>query len=454
MKATIGSGLGLVMAFCLVSRTEALPSFAQQTGQPCSACHVGAFGPQLKPYGRDFKLYGYTSSDGQKHLPPIAFSLQTGYTHTDAGQEGLLAQGLKANDNLLIDEELSVYYAGRLAKEVGAFIQVTYNGGPKVLQWDNPDVRYAHPTEVFGKDTVFGLTLNNSPTVQDLWNATPSWGFPYNSSSIAPSPAASALSDGTLAQQVLGAGGYVMWNDFLYLEGTVYRFLSRDTLDRVGVGPSPGQSSDTFAGAIPYGRIAIEHGTGNHYFQTGAYTLVADRYPAGDRSSGTSDRIVDRALDATYQFVGSKSNFVSAHAIYIHEDERLRADQMLAGTLPDDTLRTFRVDVSYSFRDTLTPSIQFFQNTGSRDAALWGTSNGSPDTRGHVAEIAFVPWGKLKSLPQWMNVRFAVQYVSYDKFDGSSRGSSLNNTLFLSCWIAVAPLYGVEKNFLPKQGTR
>ena len=43
----------------------ALPSFAQQTGQPCAQCHVGAFGPQLKPYGRDFKLFGYVSSDGR-----------------------------------------------------------------------------------------------------------------------------------------------------------------------------------------------------------------------------------------------------------------------------------------------------------------------------------------------------------------------------------------------------
>jgi hypothetical protein len=32
---------------------HAVPSFAQQTGQPCAACHVGAFGPQLKQYGRD-----------------------------------------------------------------------------------------------------------------------------------------------------------------------------------------------------------------------------------------------------------------------------------------------------------------------------------------------------------------------------------------------------------------
>jgi hypothetical protein len=452
MKAILGTVSVFVLAFCLVDTSGAVPSFAQQTGQSCSACHVGAFGPQLKQYGRDFKLYGYTSSDGQKHLPPIALTLQSSYTHTVADQEAVVAQGFRPNDNFLGDEQVSAYYAGRLGKEMGVFIQMTYNGGTGVLQWDNADVRYAHPTQLFGKDTVFGITLNNAPTVQDLWNSTPAWGFPYNSSSIAPAPAAATLADGTLAGQVLGTGGYAMWNDLLYVEGTVYRPLNRYLLDHVGVGPSPGEMSDTFDGEIPYGRLALEHGTDNHYVEAGAFTLVADRYPGGNRSAGTTDRIVDRAFDANYQFAGSSTQLLSAHAIYIQEDENLRADQILNGTRPNDTLHTFRTDVSYSFRDTWTPSIQIFQTTGSRDGALWGTPNGSPDSRGYVAEIAYVPWGKPKSIPQWMNIRLAAQYVSYGMFDGSSRGSSLNNTVYLSFWVAVAPLYGVERNFMPKPG--
>ena len=51
---------------------QALPSFAIQTGQPCAACHIGAFGPQLNPYGRDFKLHGYVASDGNDHGLPLA----------------------------------------------------------------------------------------------------------------------------------------------------------------------------------------------------------------------------------------------------------------------------------------------------------------------------------------------------------------------------------------------
>ena len=235
-----------------------------------------------------------------------------------------------------------------------------------------------------------------------------------------------------------------------HVEGTVYRYLGRYLQDRLGVGPQTGETPDTFGASIPYGRVALEHATDKHYLEAGAFVLAADRYSSGNQSTGDTDRIVDRALDATYQFTGNNSHFVSAHAIYIREDQTLRADRTLNRTLANDTLHTLRADVSYSFRDTWTPSIQVFHTTGSRDAALWGKPNGSPDSSGFVAEIAYVPWGKIKSIPQWMNVRLAAQYVSYGMFDGSSRGSSLDNTLYLSLWIAVAPLYGVEKNLAPK----
>ena len=51
-----------VFNFCLLFSgvAEALPSFSRQTGEACTECHTQAFGPNLTPYGRDFKLQGYT----------------------------------------------------------------------------------------------------------------------------------------------------------------------------------------------------------------------------------------------------------------------------------------------------------------------------------------------------------------------------------------------------------
>ena len=41
---------------------KALPSYARQTGQPCGTCHTDFAG--LTPYGRLFKIQGYTAGGG------------------------------------------------------------------------------------------------------------------------------------------------------------------------------------------------------------------------------------------------------------------------------------------------------------------------------------------------------------------------------------------------------
>src|SRR5271169_2136340 len=52
--------------------TQALPSYARQTGYACVKCHVGGFGPQLTPYGIRFKISAYTESDHKGVKIPLA----------------------------------------------------------------------------------------------------------------------------------------------------------------------------------------------------------------------------------------------------------------------------------------------------------------------------------------------------------------------------------------------
>src|SRR6202163_3060120 len=47
---------------------QALPSFARQTGQPCGTCHTDF--PALTPFGRRFKLLGYTTGGGKFRTTP------------------------------------------------------------------------------------------------------------------------------------------------------------------------------------------------------------------------------------------------------------------------------------------------------------------------------------------------------------------------------------------------
>ena len=101
-----------------VGTAQALPSFARQTGQPCTGCHVGAFGPQLTPFGREFKLRGYTMQGGDASALPVSAMLVTTYTHTAKAQDGPAGPYDGPNNNAAL-QELSVFGAGRISSHVG-----------------------------------------------------------------------------------------------------------------------------------------------------------------------------------------------------------------------------------------------------------------------------------------------------------------------------------------------
>ena len=432
--------VALLAASVTTGPAFAVPSFAIQTGQPCAACHIGAFGPQLTRYGRDFKLHGYVASDGRDHGLPLALTTQSSFTHTLQPQPGGAAPGFRPNDNFAVDQ-LSLYYAGQIAPKLGGFIELNYDGVAQQAKLNNVDIRYASEGELFGQDLLWGITANNNPTVQDPWNSTPAWGFPYNRSALAPTPTASTLVDGGLGQRVAGVGLYTLWNDLLYLESDVYRGLNAPTLRALGQVPGDGDQTAAF---VPYARVALikEWGSKSHHAEIGAYALSANVVPGGDQTLGFGVRKTDVALDATYQFISDPSkvtsNRLSAHATYIHETAIMASGALaLTGALPDHRLDTMRFDVSYSFAATVTPSAQYFRTTGTADANYWTTPNGSPNSDGIILEIAYVPWGKPDSPFQNMNVRLAVQYVNYFSFDGSYADASRNNHFYFSLWTAV-----------------
>jgi len=272
-----------------------------------------------------------------------------------------------------------------------------------------------------------------------MWNSTPVWGFPYNSSALAPAPQAATLIDGGLAQRVAGGGVYMMWNDLLYVEADLYRGLGYDVLNATGILPVTG--TDKTQGVIPYWRVALQHDFGRHYLQVGTYGLSASVLPGGIAVPGQVDRFTDVAFDSNYQFVVDPksvvSDMVSAHATYIHEYASLGASQALYGSSATHGLNTFRTDVSYSIGATVTPTLQYFQTGGTTDVAYYGTPTGRPNSNGVIAEIAWVPFGKPDSLISWGNIRLAVQYVNYFRFNGDSHRASANNALYFSVWAAA-----------------
>jgi hypothetical protein len=77
-----------------------------------------------------------------------------------------------------------------------------------------------------GHTLLWGITANNNPTVQDVWNTIPAWSFPYISSALAPSPTAVTFIEQVYAQQVAGLSAYSFLDDTFYFEFGGYRPLS------------------------------------------------------------------------------------------------------------------------------------------------------------------------------------------------------------------------------------
>jgi hypothetical protein len=108
-------------------------------------------------------------------------------------------------------------------------VQLTYDGLADHFGFDNTDLRYVRQiASAGGADTatktsnlIFGVTANNNLTVQDVWNSTQAWGFPYAASSTAPAPAASTKLEPAGIGQSAALSLYTWLNDQLYAEITM-----------------------------------------------------------------------------------------------------------------------------------------------------------------------------------------------------------------------------------------
>jgi len=116
-----------------------------------------------------------------------------------------------------------------------------------------------------------------------------------------------------------------------------------------------------------------------------------------------------------------------------------------ASANPANDLTTTRFWATYYFRRRIGGTVGYFSTTGSTDTGLYPaplpgdpgvvtSANGSPDTRGWIAELNYLPW---------LNVKLSAQYTWYSKFngagtnyDGVGRNASDNNALYLLLWFA------------------
>jgi hypothetical protein len=455
----MATALWLPAVLIASGRAYAVPAFATQTGQPCATCHIGAFGPQLTPFGREFKLGGYAlrGGDGLAASVPLAAMAIGSFNRTQAKlPPDQVVRHFDTNNNPALDQ-LSVFLAGGVGDHSGGFVQFTYSGIGNAANLDNVDLRpYTTSIDVGSHELRLGITVNNAPTVQDGFNSSYAWGYPYVSSGLAPTPAAQPVLAGAFAQNSAGYTVYMRLDRSLYLEAGVYTTLGGYLLARTGNTLTVGGSQ----GVMPYLRAAYEWNWNGQAAHIGGIYFQSNVNPAAGAFSTTADfgrdHYSDYAADAGYQWLGDGTHIVTVQGIYTHEVQDLKGTAVAFnnsnGTAFAATgwLDQIRLDAAYWFENTYGLTLAWQKTWGPANPVLFqpapvtGSANGKPDSNAFILEADWVPFGKPDSLAApWLNLKLGVQYVLYTQFngrasnyDGFGRGASGNNTLFLFGWVA------------------
>jgi len=430
--------LSLLM-ICSVSPVLAVPSFATQTGQSCVACHAGGQYPELTPYGRIFKLTGYTSGE---RSTPLAAMVVADYTTTQNPND----PNVKLDKSGIVNT-ISVFLAGKVSDNIGGFAQYTHtlhDTQDTSLNWightgaDNFDLRYADRTIDANKDLIWGITLNNNPSVQDVWNSAPAWSHPYLTPTQTYGLPASTLVEGALAQQVAGVGAYAFLNQSFYAEITSYQ-TAKDALSFLSYGNNAGNPDHPLTsldGNALYWRAAYTKAWNASNMMVGAFGLDAKVQPLDGSSMPVSNigstHYKDVGIDAQYQYL------LSPHTV----TAQLRA---LSETIDDATglaysdgaatLKTLLAKASYVYQDRYGTSLSY------------RTVSGSADTTAYAASSSLVPDSEVWTTEFfWLarqNVRLGLQFNLFSRYlgassnyDGAGRNASDNNNAYVYLWAA------------------
>jgi len=472
--------LAAVLIASLPKTAQAIPLFNRQTGQNCVACHAGGQFPELTPYGRLFKMTGYTL--GERTIPVSAMMLASYSKVANTSKSDDPAADFQKNERLIF-ATASLFLGGKVTDNIGAFAQITYD--PYATQSpdgqfhghtnaDNIDLRYADRFIDENRDLIVGISVNNNPSVSDPWNTAPAW-MQYVP---VPSPTSSQFIDGNTPYPGYAAGGnvagitaYAYWNRTLYAELGGYH-TSRGLFSFMSAGLSDADVTK-LRGINPYWRLAWNHEWGAHSLMVGTAGMVSKVYddPLDTSDPATVHNTRDWNVDAQYQYLLDPHS-VTGQLVYARSRHRFpglianqpvafvdAAGNALASTNAVDTTRLLRAKLTYVYQARYGGSLAFFNLSGSTNTAnqssgvdpgtltitsdpaaqapslrVNGNLSGNPGTRGWTYEAFWTPTQYL---------RIGAQYTAYGRYngaaqnyDGLGRNARDNNSLFLYLWAA------------------
>lgn len=428
--ATVALGLATVFTILLPLDAQALPSFARQTGQNCVACHAGGQFPELTPYGRMFKMTGYTIGE---RIVPLSVMGVLNYAKianapVDAQKnaEAILATG-------------SLFLAGKITDNIGAFTQITYDNYASPnddgsfsghSNADNMDFRFANHVVTDKQDWIYGVSLNNNPSISDPWNSAAAWMQYVPAASLS----SHQFADANTPYPGFGSGGniagltaYLFWNKTIYAELGTYRTADQ-ALSFMSAGIDDASKTKLSGSNNPYWRLALSREWGPHNLMVGTSGMVAHVYDVGTDTADAANlgQFRNSGIDAQYQYI-LDPHTITAQLAYMQQ-EQTYSDNAGGASGLTDTNNVTRAKVSYVYQAKYGGSLAYFN--------LSGTTNvqGDPATSGLTYEAFWIPK---------QNIRIGAQYTAYgkyqgasDNYDGAGRNASDNNTLFLYAWFA------------------
>jgi hypothetical protein len=465
---SIFSKIAFVFIGLIASESSyALPSFSEQTDQPCKLCHLNV--GELTPSGRQFKLKGYTQG---KRVSPFSITATASVTKVKSTASSADASITMPKNGKLIPEEANLYTAGKLSDHLGgnvkwtsSFANTTPTFGSSGVQTgthtghdfflDASDVRFAKEDVIASQNVIWGVTVNNAPGAQDLWNTTPVHAFPYRSSSLLNAWGIgqfgpTSMIDGGLLSQTMGVGSYAMVNDEIYVELSNYIKVSPSSSALQLSGPINTINSNS----NPYWRLAWNKVNGPDSYMVGTFGMVTNLARDPFVAGSASGRYTDQGLDVQYQHI-TDAHSVSAQATYIHEQVEWGTRSVgRSHDAPSSRLSTFRTKLTYDYLRTYGSSIFYFRSNGSTDNLYWSynqdsnvvtgacnqntsllafcSSNGSPKTNGMGFELYYVPTPKVHvALQQTYYRSFLGGGTFIDNSSGGSRDARDNNLTYL-----------------------
>jgi hypothetical protein len=388
---------GILLSFTMAPDAQAVPSFSRQTGMSCASCHT-AF-PQLTTFGRQFKMQGYTMAAAHDLKSegvdidlgaPLSMMIQTTFSKIKKAPDADTS-----TTQYSLPSQLSIFYAGRVTDKIGAFVQITAENGTGFSQ-DNTDIRFADNGMLGGSAITYGVTLNNNPTVQDPWNSTPVWGFPWFEAGYGYDYPGGLIE--SVGGAVAGLTGYGFWNNHVYAELGAYN-ASNTGADK---------TLEVITNTAPYWRLAYTADSGNLNWEVGTFGMSATL--PGD------EKLTDTALDTQLQWMLDGNQSLTLDANYIHESQ------------PNSQhLNTMKADLTWYTDQTWGITVGY-HGAESSDNAINGAdaaATGNLGTTAYQLQLDYTPW---------LNTRFALQYTGYSKLNGTKDNASDSNQTMIGGW--------------------